>query len=99
MGQKKFYQEFKLGVLGGGQLGRMLIQEAINLNINISVIDPDIDAPCKHLVDKFTVGQLTDYDTVINFGKDLNLLTIEIENVNADALSELEKQGVKVYPQ
>jgi 5-(carboxyamino)imidazole ribonucleotide synthase len=99
MGQKKFYQDFKIGVLGGGQLGRMLIQEAINLNINISVIDPDGDAPCRHIVEKFTQGSLTDYDSVMNFGKDLDLITIEIENVNTDALSDLEKQGVKVYPQ
>ena len=99
MGQKKFYQEFKLGVLGGGQLGRMLIQEAVNINVNISVIDPDADAPCKHLVDNFTQGQLTDYQTVVNFGQGLDLITIEIENVNTDALVELEKQGVKVFPQ
>ena len=77
----------------------MLIQEAVNINVNISVIDPDADAPCKHLVDNFTQGQLTDYQTVVNFGQGLDLITIEIENVNTDALVELEKQGVKVFPQ
>lgn len=97
--QKNFYQDFKLGILGGGQLGRMLIQEAINLNINISVMDPDAEAPCKNIVHKFTQGQLTDFDSVLNFGKGLDLITIEIENVNTDALEELERQGVKVYPQ
>lgn len=99
MGQKKFYQEFKLGILGGGQLGRMLIQEAVNINVNISVIDPDADAPCKHLVDKFTHGKLTDYQTIVDFGQNLDLITIEIENVNTEALTTLEKQGVKVFPQ
>lgn len=97
--QKKFYQDLKIGVLGGGQLGRMLIQEAINLNINFQVLDSDVDAPCKNIVSKFVQGSLTDYDTVLNFGKDLDLLTIEIENVNSDALLALESQGVKVFPQ
>lgn len=97
--QKKFYQDLKIGVLGGGQLGRMLIQEAINLNINFQVLDADGDAPCKNIVPKFVQGVLTDYDTVMEFGKDLDLLTIEIENVNTEALCDLEKQGVKVFPQ
>lgn len=88
-----------IGILGGGQLGRMLIQHAINLNLNISVLDPDKNAPCKHLVRKFTCGSLNDYETVFDFGKDKDIVTIEIENVNTDALKDLEKQGVKVYPQ
>jgi 5-(carboxyamino)imidazole ribonucleotide synthase len=99
MNEKKFYQEFKLGVLGGGQLGRMLIQEAINLNVNISVMDADADAPCKHIVENFTNASLSDYESVINFGKSMDLITIEIENVNTEALTELEKSGVKVFPQ
>ena len=97
--QKTFYQDFKLGVLGGGQLGRMLIQEAVNFNINISIMDPDEDAPCRHIVDRFIVGQLTDYQTVYDFGKNLDLITIEIENVNVEALADLEAAGVKVFPQ
>lgn len=97
--QKNFYQDYKLGILGGGQLGRMLIQEAINLNINVSVIDPDADAPCKNIVHKFVHGSLLDYNSVMQFGQGLDLITIEIENVNVDALSDLEKQGVKVFPQ
>lgn len=88
-----------IGILGGGQLGRMLIQNAINLNLNISILDPDKNAPCKHLVRKFTCGSLNDYETVFDFGKDKDIVTIEIENVNTDALKDLEKQGVKVYPQ
>lgn len=89
----------KLGILGGGQLGRMFIQEAINYNISISILDPDADAPCKNICDVFEVGSLSDYHTVYNFGKNLDLITIEIEKVNVDALEDLEKMGVIVYPQ
>jgi 5-(carboxyamino)imidazole ribonucleotide synthase len=96
---QKTIQQLHIGILGGGQLGRMMIQSAINLNLTISVLDPDKNAPCKHLVKKFTHGSLTDYDTVYDFGKDKDLITIEIENVNIDALKQLEKEGKKVYPQ
>lgn len=96
---KKFYGNFKLGVLGGGQLGRMFIQETINYNIHVAVLDPDPDAPCKYIAHEFTVGSLTDFDTVYTFGKRADLLTIEIEHVNVDALEKLEQEGVKVYPQ
>ena len=96
---KAFYGDLELGILGGGQLGRMLIQEAINFNVTTRVLDPDPDAPCKHLCDHFKVGSLTDYDTVYNFGKQVNLLTIEIEKVNVDALEKLEEEGILVYPQ
>ena len=92
-------QQLHIGILGGGQLGRMMIQSAINLNVQISVLDPDKNAPCKHLVKKFSHGSLTDYDTVYAFGKDKDLITIEIENVNTEALKALEKEGKKVYPQ
>jgi 5-(carboxyamino)imidazole ribonucleotide synthase len=95
----KNIQQLNIGILGGGQLGLMLIQNAINLNLQISVLDPDKNAPCKNLVKKFTHGSLTDYETVYNFGKDKDLITIEIENVNTDALKALEKEGKKVYPQ
>lgn len=95
----KTIQQINIGILGGGQLGRMLIQNAINLNLNISVLDPDKHAPCRHLVKKFTLGDLNDYDTVFDFGKDKDLITIEIENVNVEALKALEKEGKKVYPQ
>lgn len=90
---------YRVGILGGGQLGRMLIQEAVNLNISISILDPDPSAPCKNLVGEFVCGSLNDYDTVMRFGADKDLLTIEIEHVNVDALEHLEKQGKKVYPQ
>jgi len=89
----------KLGILGGGQLGRMLIQETINLDIDVHVLDPDPDAPCRDIAHAFTNGSFKDYDTVLAFGKGMEVLTIEIEHVNVDALVALEKQGVKVYPQ
>jgi 5-(carboxyamino)imidazole ribonucleotide synthase len=96
---KAFYGDLKLGILGGGQLGRMLIQQAINYNVTIKVLDPDREAPCRKLCDEFTVGSLGDYETVYKFGKKVDLLTIEIEKVNVDALDQLEKEGVAVYPQ
>lgn len=89
----------KIGVLGGGQLGRMMVQSGIDFNLDISVLDPDPNAPCKNLTSDFSVGKLTDFDTVYNFGKDKDLVTIEIENVNTDALKKLQQEGVKVYPQ
>ncbi len=91
--------ELKLGILGGGQLGRMLIQEAINYNLTTLVLDPDADAPCKHIANYFENGSITDYDTVYNFGKKADIITIEIEKVNVDALEQLEKEGKKVFPQ
>ncbi|HTD99651.1 MAG TPA: 5-(carboxyamino)imidazole ribonucleotide synthase [Mucilaginibacter sp.] len=96
---KAFYGDLKLGILGGGQLGRMLIQQAINYNVTVKVLDPDREAPCRKLCDEFVVGSLGDYETVYNFGKKVDLLTIEIEKVNVDALEQLEKEGVLVYPQ
>ena len=96
---QKTIQQLEIGILGGGQLGRMMIQNSINLNLNISVLDPDKNAPCKHLVKKFSQGSLTDYETVLAFGRGKDLITIEIENVNIEALKVLEKEGVKVYPQ
>lgn len=90
---------FKLGVLGGGQLGRMLIQEAINLNINTYILDPDENAPCKDIATGFTQGSFKDYDAVYNFGKEMDLVTIEIEHVNVEALKKLRDEGVDVYPQ
>lgn len=91
-------QSKRIGVLGGGQLGRMLIQSAIDFNIHFSVLDPDGNAPCSKISD-FTSGKLTDFDTVVAFGNHLDLITIEIENVSVAALKELVKQGKQVYPQ
>lgn len=96
---KDFYGELQLGVLGGGQLGRMLIQEAINFNVNVHILDPDKNAPCRNLCNRFVNGPLNDFDTVYAFGKGLDMVTIEIEKVNVDALEKLEEEGVLVYPQ
>ena len=88
----------KLGILGGGQLGRMLIQEAVNFNIHIAVLDPSVNAPCADLANNFVVGNFNDYQTVLDFGKTVDVLTIEIEHVNIQALEELERLGKKVFP-
>ncbi|MFN6944048.1 MAG: 5-(carboxyamino)imidazole ribonucleotide synthase [Cytophagaceae bacterium] len=95
----EFYKDHKLGILGGGQLGRMLIQSCIDFNVHTSVMDPDKNAPCSGLANEFIQGSITDFDSVINFGRGKDILTIEIENVNAEALEVLRKEGVKVYPQ
>lgn len=89
----------QLGILGGGQLGRMLIQAALNYNLTTKVLDPDAQAPCHSLCNTFVQGSFMDYDTVLAFGQDVDLLTIEIEHVNLDALKALEQQGKQVFPQ
>ncbi len=88
-----------IGVLGGGQLGRMLIQSAINYNLTIHILDPDAEAPCKNIANKFTHGSLTDFETVYQFGKKVDIITIEIEHVNVEALKKLQSEGKKVFPQ
>jgi len=96
---KKDITSLKIGVLGGGQLGRMLFQYAINFNLNVAFLDPDPHAPCANLTKDFSVGSLTDFETVYAFGKGKDLITIEIENVNIEALKQLELEGVNVFPQ
>ena len=91
--------ETRLGILGGGQLGRMLLQAGIDLNLYTLILDPDPDAPCKHLCQEFYQGSFADYDTVYQFGKKCDVLTIEIEHVNTAALFQLQAEGVQVYPQ
>ncbi len=88
----------KVGILGGGQLGRMLLQAAANYDVTTFVLENDPTCPAAHLCHNFVLGNINDYDTVYNFGKHLDALTIEIEAVNVDALEQLEKEGVKVYP-
>jgi 5-(carboxyamino)imidazole ribonucleotide synthase len=95
---KAFNQEFKLGILGGGQLGRMLIQSGIDFNFNFAILDPEEHAPCRNLAE-FHHGKLTDFDTVMRFGERCDIITIEIENVNTQALKELVKKGKRVFPQ
>ena len=93
-----FSSDFKLGILGGGQLGKMLLTETRKLDIQTYVLDPSKEAPCQFGATKFFLGSLMDYDTVYQFGKMVDLLTIEIENVNLDALDTLEDEGLKIYP-
>src|SRR4029078_2469671 len=88
----------KAGILGGGQLGRMLLQAAANYPVETHVMENDDDCPAAHLCRFFIKGNIRDFDSVYNFGKNLDGLTIEIENVNIDALEKLESEGVKIYP-
>jgi 5-(carboxyamino)imidazole ribonucleotide synthase len=94
-----FSSSFRLGILGGGQLGKMLLYETRKWDVNTKVLDPSADAPCRISCNEFVQGDLLDYQTVLDFGKGLDLLTIEIENVNIEALKTLKNQGVKVYPE
>ncbi|PWL37978.1 5-(carboxyamino)imidazole ribonucleotide synthase [Flagellimonas aquimarina] len=93
-----FSSNFKLGILGGGQLGKMLLYETRKWDIYTKVMDASAEAPCKIACNHFVQGSLLDFDDVYTFGKDVDVLTIEIENVNVDALEKLESEGVKVYP-
>ncbi|TYB79318.1 5-(carboxyamino)imidazole ribonucleotide synthase [Bizionia myxarmorum] len=93
-----FSSKFKLGILGGGQLGKMLLNDTRKFDIYTSVLDASNEAPCKIACNEFHIGDLMDYDAVYNFGKQVDVLTFEIENININALEDLEKEGVKVYP-
>ncbi|NRA13651.1 MAG: 5-(carboxyamino)imidazole ribonucleotide synthase [Crocinitomicaceae bacterium] len=89
----------RLGILGGGQLGRMFIQEAISYDIHVHIMENDDNAPSANIATTFTTGDITNYDDVMAFGKDMDVITVEIENVNVKALYDLEKTGVKIFPQ
>lgn len=93
-----FSSQFKLGILGGGQLGKMLLFETRKFDIQTYVLDPSIDAPCKFACNKFFHGSLTDFEAVYNFGKQVDILTFEIELVNLEALEKLESEGLKIFP-
>ena len=88
----------KIGVLGGGQLGRMMIQAAVDLDVRVEVMDPSPDAPCSSLTHRFVCADLNDADAVYEFGKTLDVITIEIENVSVEGLKRLENDGVRVVP-
>ena len=88
-----------IGILGGGQLGKMLLYDTRKWDIKTKVLDNNPNAPAKLSCDEFHVGDIMDYQTVLNFAKNIDILTIEIENVNVKALEEIEKKGIKVYPQ
>jgi 5-(carboxyamino)imidazole ribonucleotide synthase len=93
-----FSSDFTLGVLGGGQLGRMLLTETQKFDIYTRILDADKNAPCAQICNHFVQGDLLDFDTVYQFGKQVDLLTIEIENVNLDALDQLESEGLTIFP-
>ena len=93
-----FSSDFTLGILGGGQLGRMLLTETQKFDIQTAILDASNEAPCKDICNEFVQGDLLDFDVVYAFGKKVDLLTIEIENVNVDALEKLEDEGLPVYP-
>ena len=93
-----FSSKFTLGVLGGGQLGKMLLAETHKYDIYTAILDNDKNAPCSEICNRFEIGNLLDYDAVYAFGKTVDLLTIEIENVNIDALDQLEKEGLPIFP-
>ena len=93
-----FSSNFKLGILGGGQLGKMILFDAKRYDVFTKVMDPDKNSPCRKLADEFVVGDFTNYDDVLRFGQDLDLITVEIEKINTDALHSLENMGKKVYP-
>lgn len=88
----------KVGIIGGGQLGRMLLQAAVNYPVETFLMEDDEFAPAAHLCHHFTKGKITDFDAVYHFGKNLDALTIEIEHVNLEALERLEAEGVMIYP-
>jgi 5-(carboxyamino)imidazole ribonucleotide synthase len=88
----------KAGILGGGQLGRMLLQAAANYPVETYVLENDAHCPSAHLCHHFTKGDIRDFDTVYNFGKQLDALTIEIEAVNVEALEKLEEEGLQIIP-
>jgi 5-(carboxyamino)imidazole ribonucleotide synthase len=88
----------RVGILGGGQLGRMLLQAAANYPVETVVLENDSECPAAHLCHGFVKGDITNYNDVYNFGKGLDAITIEIESVNEDALEQLAREGVKIYP-
>jgi len=93
-----FSSDFKLGILGGGQLGKMLLFDTRKFDIQTYVLDPSDEAPARMACNQFYKGDLMDFETVYQFGKMVDVLTIEIELVNLDALEKLESEGLKVYP-
>lgn len=93
-----FSTKFTLGILGGGQLGKMMLYDTRKMDIKTRVIDPNPEAPCKISADDFEVGDLMDYHQVLQFGRKVDVLTFEIESVNVEALEQLESEGKKVYP-
>ena len=98
MSQNQFFSSnFKLGILGGGQLGKMLLYETLRYDIYTKVMDPNKNAPCQNICNEFVIGDLTDYDDVVQFGEKIDVITIEIENVNTNALEYLKIKEKKYF--
>lgn len=95
----KSFNKKKIGILGGGQLGKMLLQKAMDFSLDVYVLDPDKNAPCKNITSNFVNGDFKNFEEVYHFGKKLDLITIEIENVNVEALKKLQQEGKEIYPQ
>lgn len=93
-----FSSNFKLGILGGGQLGKMMLYDTRKFDIQTYVLDPSEEAPSKLACNHFFQGDLMSFDDVYNFGKQVDVLTFEIELVNLEALEKLEKEGIKIFP-
>ena len=96
---KDLFKNYKIGILGGGQLGRMLVKSGMDYGLDFKAMDPDAEAPIRKYLHEFTQGKITDYQAVKEWGKDCNLITVEIENVNTEALKDLQEQGITVFPQ
>ena len=94
-----FTEKKTIGILGGGQLGKMVLDVSNKWGLDVFVLDPNKDCPSSKLCKKFFEGDLMDYDIVVEFGKLCDIITIEIENVNVEALKYLESVNKKVYPQ
>ena len=90
--------KLNIGIIGGGQLGKMILSESNRMSLNTSVLDSNKNSPCKNLTNNFIVGDLNNYNDVLEFGKKCDIITFEIEHINVDALTQLQKSGKKVYP-
>ena len=89
---------FEIALLGGGQLGKMFLAEALRMDVGVRALDPDAEAPCRWGVRRFEVGDFKDYQTVLDFARGAQSAVIEIETVNVDALAQLETEGVRCFP-
>jgi 5-(carboxyamino)imidazole ribonucleotide synthase len=98
MVQSPFSSSFQLGILGGGQLGKMLCQVAYQMDISTAVLDPDLNCSAAQIAGRFVQGSFKDFETVLQFGRSVDVLTIEIEHVNLEALEQLEKEGKSIHP-
>ena len=95
---KAFILNKKIGIIGGGQLGKMILDETNKIDLQVSILDPNKNSPCKNLTKNFILGDFNDFDTVLNFGLAHDIISYEIEHINVDALDELVSRGIEVQP-